>query len=369
MNNSVDNKLHITVGAAIQHELNLEQELGLLKAALLYADKVKLCSLTSSMLVTMLPLGYLNEDEQLELIAHMAPSLGESSAPIEAGLELYKSLKRKKRRSKQELLLYLNMENSIKKGFEELRTRIEGIANSAGAEGLLQALDTGLVDFELLDVNSDDLVQDFFDSIEQALLSGKTYPLFDESTGKLVKLAIEEGKIVPLGSSVAKARQVGLSTGLLSRLPLFDHAAVDEIIDIRTELENPLTRFRAAIVGFSNDIETIPWDPEFSFSIQQVFIERVEPAVLEIEDAVKSNRLLLELIARTVTYGVSASSALGIMMSQLEQFPEILMALSAAAGATRGAYDAVKKHRERKEEIERSQLYFYYRAGNMLSGK
>ena len=131
MKNSLDNQLHITVGAAIQRELNLTQELGLLKAALLYADKVKLCSLTSSVLVTLLPLGYLNEDDQLELLSHIAPSLGNNNSTTEAGLELYKSLRHKRRRSKQELLYYLKMKSSIEKSFEEVRTNIEDIATAA----------------------------------------------------------------------------------------------------------------------------------------------------------------------------------------------------------------------------------------------
>ena len=52
MNDSLSGNmgLHITIGTHPSWKLNLEQELRLLKAALLYGDHVRLYSLTSSMM-------------------------------------------------------------------------------------------------------------------------------------------------------------------------------------------------------------------------------------------------------------------------------------------------------------------------------
>src|SRR5436190_20373715 len=50
MGQNNDRLLHITVGAHPAKELNFDQEIKLVKAGLLYADKVRLYSLTSSLL-------------------------------------------------------------------------------------------------------------------------------------------------------------------------------------------------------------------------------------------------------------------------------------------------------------------------------
>jgi hypothetical protein len=366
MTGPVNSVLHITVGAAPRSELNLAHELNLVKAALLYADRVKLCSVSSSMAVGVSLVGSLDDDGLFELIQNTASSLGHDPNDIAHAWQLYDSLRRKKRRNRQELLMLDRLKRQLKQSREELQHVAERTLVEANADGLAAALGSGLVELQWFDVSKDNVVEEYFAAIVDSILSSESYPLLDDATGSLVNAAIKEGKLIPLGATVGKAKQVGLSTDLFSRLPLFDIATVDEIIDIRRELDAPLRRFRAAVIGFSKEVENAPWDRDFSHEADQIFIEYVEPAVLEIEEATKSNKLLLDLIARSLTYGIAAPSALGILLSHMSQLPDILGGLSAITGATLGAYEAVKKHREKREEIEQSQLYFYYKAGKTL---
>jgi hypothetical protein len=103
-------------------------------------------------------------------------------------------------------------------------------------------------------------------------LSGHTYPLFDDSAGQLVNTAIKEGKLVPLNTSASRAKQVGLSSNLLNRLPSFYNASVDEIVDIRKELDKPLVHFRSAIIKFSKEIESSSWERDSHKRLNRSFM-------------------------------------------------------------------------------------------------
>ncbi len=360
----------MTVGTAVQGQLDLTNELNLLKAALLYADKVSLCSLASSLIVSLLPLGYLDEDTELELAIETIKARGEDITEFVGAVELYKSLRSKKRRTKDELLVVLQIKKALEQCQQELKSKTEEIAQKAGADGLLTALNTDLVELQLFDVNDDNLVYNFFDSISDALLSGETYPIFDDSTGQLVNTAINAGLLKPPSVSVSKARQVGLSSDLFNRLPLFDIASVDEIIDIRRELGKPLVHFRSAIIRFAKEIESAAWNTDFPQEVDQLVLEYIEPAVLELEDACKSNGLLTELASQFATrpLALPSSSFLGMLVSQASQLPDVVaQATTLSAGTAAVTYQAVREWRTKKSEIEKNQLYFYYRVGQAIN--
>jgi hypothetical protein len=66
--------IHITIGAAPSGQLSLENEIRLVKPALLYADHVTLYSPTTSMLAMTAAFGELSEDQKLEFLRQVAPT-------------------------------------------------------------------------------------------------------------------------------------------------------------------------------------------------------------------------------------------------------------------------------------------------------
>lgn len=370
MENSTDNILHITVGASTTGKLDVTHDLRLIKAAMLYADKIKLVSLTSSMLVSILPMISLTEDQTIDFLAQTLPSLKpEQSQELLLNFEKYRQLRRKKIRTSKELVFINNFGGVINNTRRNLQAVVEKQAKEAGIEGLLEAINTGLVEFELLDVSGTKAADKYFENIMSMLLSNKSYPLLDDSTSSLVNAAITLGKLKVLGSTLARSRQAGLAYGLFERLPLFDAASIDEIMDIRKELDKPLIRFRSAIIKFSKEIRPAQWEQDFSFDVDQVFRETVEPAVLEIEEAYRSNNLLVKLIKSFSEKSllISGTSFIGMLMSQADQLPSIVSgALSAAAGAAVIGLDTVNNWRGKDTEISHNQLYFYYRVNKKL---
>ena len=362
--------LHITVGAAPDSGFDLTHELRLLKAAMLYADKVKLCSLSSSALMLLLSVKNLNDDDLLGLIKQTAQLTGQNTHDVAAFVEQYRSLLRKSRRTSEELITLQRMKKMVEKQGRDLRDVAMQTVRKAHGEGIIDALNTGLVELQFFDISHEGVVEQYFAAIADSVRSGETYPLLDQMTGNLVDAAIREGKLVPLGTSASRAKQVGLSTDLIARLPLFDGASVDEIIGIRKELDKPLVRFRSAIVSFAREIESTPWQQEFPQEAEQIFLEHVTPSVLEIEEACQSNRFVTKLLRQLAESPLTlpGSSALGLLLSQATALPGMVaQALSLGAGASVVALQAAKEWHDRQREIERNQVYFYYEAGRRLA--
>jgi len=113
-------------------------------------------------------------------------------------------------------------------------------------------------------------------------------------------------------------------------------------------------------------------DDDFSKESEDVFRERVEPAILEIEDAYKSNNLLMKLAPNMVEKSVipTTSSALGLLLAQATELPAIVAGgLGLLAGTSAVAIQPLKEWRDQKRAIESNQLFFYYQAGKMLTDR
>lgn len=362
--------LHITVGAShIGSGISLENELRLIKAGLLYGDKVKLCSLGASFIVTLAQAGHLSKGEQISTMQEWSSSLGSEYAGTNDILAAAKTLRGKQHRSKSEILTLARIDKAIAETWQMMSGKIAEIVAESGASGLTEAYDAGLLEVEIYDIqDTDTMVKQFFDSVGAAVVSHDTFPLFDGGTGDLVRAAINEGQLAPRSSAQLRSKIVGLASDMLGRLPLFDVASMDELLDIRRELDPYLVRFRSAVISYARVIQSAQWDSDFQDEADLVFRERVAPAILEIEDAVKSNTLLKAFLSRsTETLTVPGSSTLGVILSGIAEFSQIAgAALGFAAGAAAVGASAIDDWQAKTKDIQGNQLYFYYRVGQSL---
>lgn len=382
---------HITVGTSIQpgSKVDFEHELRLLKAALLYADKVKLCSLSSSLLVPLAQIKDLTKNEKIDVAAMMFQAFVDSSEDesVRQMSSLIPTLAemQRRRKIKQEIKRHLSPDafliiHRLDKAFQGFIGGIEtavdsGINNITGGVKLNEleyALKNDLIEFQEIDPNTSHVVEDYFDLIKQAINSDKTYPLLDSSTSNLVSLAIKEGKIEIPDISLARARGVGLSADILSKLPLFDMASVDEIIDIRQELERPLVRFRSAMIEYSEEIKSSAWDKDFPLECESIFRKRVQPAILDIEEAVKANKRLHVLTKTFVNEkGLVTASSLGLLLASANNLIDTVSQFFTIAAIPTATIlmKSEMEYRDKSKEIEQNQLYFYYKSGEKLKSK
>jgi hypothetical protein len=208
------------------------------------------------------------------------------------------------------------------------------------------------------------------ENISNSMSDNSTYPLLDDETGNSVSEDIKSGKLKASSFEVDRGKQTEFSRYLLERLPLFENASINEILDIRKELEKPLTRFRSAMVNFSDDIKSTPWDKGFALEANRVYVRDVKPALLEIEESVQSNKffkLLLEKIMEKPLV-LPVSSGISFAVSQISSLPkELVTSLGVGIAYSPMIYKAYDDWKKKKQITEQNQLYFYYDAGKRLS--
>jgi hypothetical protein len=393
-------KLHFTVGSLPRSGggpkggfFDFERELDLLKAALLYADRVRMCSVGASFMSGLDDLSNMSLDGKLAVIRKYLPVVEPGATPeqLERTYELMESVKGARGGSGRRGFspqARLAARQLINQGWSRIEGRVRQEYRGVGAEGFREALRTRLVELhpfahisaeKILDmgmaadqglgdvIDSDEIYDEYLDGVLDAVGNGGTYPLFDDLTGDIVGEAVRNGIILPSEGAVARGKHGGLSGGLLRRLPLFERATIPEVLDVREELAEHLSAFREAVAGYAEAIGPASWSEGFAEEADRVFREKVAPAVDRIERAVENNRDLREL-----TYRFGPPMVAGGSIPSISAFVGTGSVLTSvallAAGLTVGAYQGAAAHRIKRKELEGNQLYFYYRAGTELTG-
>lgn len=400
----------MAVGDASDIAFQTQHQIRLVKAALLYADKVTLCNPIVHMLMAMERVQRFSPRQQAQLLRLLVPTLENADkAPATEMFLLFldalisgKQLPAKLRAFQREMEAQLDqtfvelretsrqqaqeyrldqLARLIQTGRVKVQTMgepisdVEVIAGSVqSAAHLEQILRRGKTQGDELRYNDkffqDDLFKDFIKRLESAVNSNKTYPLFDDFTGNLVRIGLKEGHIATTDVQTGRAKHLGLAASLIERLPMFEEASVDELLDIREELQRPLVNFRRAVMEFSATVASAPWENDFAAEADNVFRGKVEPALLEIEDAMQSNTYLAEVGRRLVKEPfmvAGTGSALSVALSQTQALGGVAAsALGVGASTAVLLGDAWREYVEEKNKIETNQLFFYYRAGEQL---
>lgn len=192
-------------------------------------------------------------------------------------------------------------------------------------------------------------------ALKQSVNDVQSFPLLDDVSGALIAKLIREGKFTPSPSAAARSGHVGLLANLLESLPEFGDASVDQLLDIRDELEQPLTNFRSKISKLSSKFDSAVWDADFAFDAQRAVLEEIEPEIQEIENAVASNTYRQKLNDR-----FARKDSLGVLTLGIMSQSATIMAVAALTSAARNAIQAKQEYEEAKEEVKGKSMYFLY---------
>jgi hypothetical protein len=364
-------------------EINLDKELQYIKSALFYADTITLIS----------PVAYLytqltNEENQLNertgiklinlmmpYIKAVDPNFYDEATTIISKMQSFVTSNKYKN-------IPMSVKIELRKQLRECAKEIdkvmtESIGNDSCTEisKLLQSKNLLLKKFEHSLGDVEGSVPEFFHMLKDSIKF--SYPLFDEVSSNLMKAAVRE-KIITLSDiDKQKLTHAGLSDNLIQKLPSFDLAKVDEILDIKKELSNPLIRFQSKVLSYSETIQSVPWDDDFETECLLLYAKDVAPALLDIEEMSKDSGFLRNLGKSLVTDESFLKSASGLIVEiaaagVLASFSDVVSADKAIL-ATGGAWaiskvaSAYNSYKETKKEISKKDLYFYYAAGEKLS--
>jgi hypothetical protein len=394
---------HIVVGAGdiegVTTQDQVKYEMGLLKAALLYADRVTLVSLTTACIAPIFAMTTLSRRDTVRLIEKCLPhfiKIVEEPDLFRFTVRMHKRLATKsgslsKRQAAKlaeldHLARYMlegaqedlkarlpdyqleHYETAIKTGLVELATSGPGTFD-VSASILCRFLNTNQKISSQRSDLTDLLATEFICSLALAVQSN-SYMLFDRRIGEGLGFFALGPRESLSPAQLKRSKHIAFAKDVMQRLPLLENASFNEIIDIRNEYANPLIRFRASIIGFAEKIQSTPWDEDFALEAEDLFRSEVEPKVVDIEEQMKSNKFIRELLnkAKGADLSVSSGSGLGLILSSLYFLPDIVSkVLGTGIGASFLVSDSYKSWKEKQREINTNQMVFYYQAGRRLA--
>lgn len=372
--------LNITV-ALEPNGTDMSREIAYVKSALLYADKVNLIS-PIAYLVNQIAYNELNtENKIIDLFNVILPFTRVKDEKIysevkNVTIQLNNIFKSKNYRnisySKKLAVISQFKKNAIK----ALNTMYDLVGYSDCTD-LKKLIDNGQVNitpFHNSIVDVDKCIVEYFEKLTESIRTSN--PLFDNNSYALINAALKAKLIKFTDSEKAKITHVGLVDNYLQRLPSFEEASIDELIDIKNELSKPLIRFRSKMMNYSEGIKSLPWDKDFENECNALFVKEIEPVLLEIEEATQENSFKKNLGNKFLTQeglwksynGLIVGIATTGIISTLNEFTlnnsSVLAGIG--AGVTSKFIEAVYEFENEKKNIEKNELFFYYKTGAIL---
>ncbi|MCD8020117.1 MAG: hypothetical protein LUF92_11200, partial [Clostridiales bacterium] len=353
-----------------------------IKSALLYSDQVTLISPLAYLIYRMTDeKNGIDEKNVLKLAKEILPlaksndrTFYEEAYPI---LNQFSDIIYSKRYKAVPYVKRLEIQRDLKKFAKEICEKMVVMVGENDSRELQILINSGQVKIEKFEHSIGDVdlcVKDYFKLLARSIES--SYPLFDKQSNDLMKAAVNS-RIVSLSSvNRKKITHAGMADNIIRKLPSFTEASMNELIDIKKELGQPLKKFRGKMLGYSESIQSMPWDNDFADECEILYDKEIVPAILEIEEYTKDNSFVKNIGKKFFTDegvwkstgGLAISIAAGGVISAFNGAisSDVAMLVSGGAYAASRVASAYEEYSTNKKTIERKDLYFYYEAGNRL---
>jgi hypothetical protein len=357
--------MNIAVAVGPAGGLHIGKEIELVKAALLYADHVTLCSPKLELFASVAGLSQLDPKEQINFLAEILPVVDPSNTQV---TEFLKRLKAK-HRTRNDLIAWNRLKASLPAMWRLVKPDIDEILRQAGTSELEPAIEKGLVDLDILDLRgttTDDFVQAFSQRIGEYLQNARAYPMFDDEAGNLARAGLDEGVFKPATHSMGRATDVGLGTGLIARLPAFPEAHLQSVLEAREELQQYVGKFRRAVSKMRETIHSTALDPDFAEEVDTVFVSEVRAAMEEIQDRLKSSNFLRRVLR--LSSDSIGPAALGLAAYPIQELPLLIKLGLTATAELATAASSWQSTSSGRDGARGHELYFLYRTQLRLEG-
>lgn len=361
---------------------NIDRELQYVKSALLYADQITLISPVAYLYSQLqAETAHIDERRVIKLLRLILP-LCEKEEPelyyeVNGLLNQLEPIVYSKRYKAVPLVQKLQFRRQlglVSKGIDDAILNAIGKNASDEVNLLVKADKLKLYPFEHSLADTEGCVSEYFRQLTRAVKT--SHPLFDEQSCHLMASAVKDKVIQLTPGETRKITHAGVSDNILQRLPSFEFASVDEILDIRSDLDPALTRYRKKMLEYSDQIQSVPWDADFENECSELYYKEIAPAVAEIDELTKENGFIKNLgyrfaedenflkSAGGLVVGVIAGGALASFTQCCSENTGMLVAGGAAVAAK--IAKAYLEYDEKQKNIQKKDLYFYYQAGKRL---
>jgi hypothetical protein len=278
---------------------------------------------------------------------------------------------------------------SFQEPLAEFRKALDDIDSATGASELRHAMSAGIlrvVDLQrsanLVAASVDQaagqddprgalsaLISAWVTTVQGLLSDPARRVILDPEAFDLIRSLIDEGLVSIPPELAERSRAAHLGSGFIGRLPAFPEAPFDELLDLRRELAGPLARYRAATVRMSKALTASPFDQAITAEADDLWVEQVAPALVDLEDAYTDHGLVREIArrargdARTL---VLEGSGLLIGLQQFGHLSSALSGAAAAGGLAAQVVGTAWNEREASESASsRAEMYYLYRLGGV----
>jgi hypothetical protein len=296
--------------------VSVRREIELVKASLLYADTVEVLSLGNQMVrelhrfaagepinlwALMLSLDddtlrYLGYDGDIGTLRQVLPLL----LSLDPEVLRFGAAGDPDMRELAELADILdNGHAGAASAMAEMREVYEKLRVDSGVAELEAVLETKLARFnEQVGIGEDleAVTAAFVNQIKRYLQDPSKLVLLDGIAASMARHMIEEGLVQPPSRVMSNASEAALGTGFLERLPAFPRAPMDELLELRHDLDGPLSRYRRAVSDLRSELQAGPFDEHINAEIDAIWRTEVTPALTDIRTAMAEHGLVREFL-------------------------------------------------------------------------
>lgn len=375
----------------------LRQELDMVKASLLYADEVVLVSPAVEVINQIRRMSG-SADALASLAGHWL--LADESAPINSlewdwtdYVELLELDDADLNRARgfdippDELQRRVALvDSALADKFLEMQETLEFMHQESGLGELDQAIARGLVRLSLTSaynyplgegpVEAEDIVtmqaredEAFAIELNRYLQDPNIHLVVDDHVAAHVKGLIDAG-FKTSAHTRTNAMEALLQSGFVGNLNAFTQAGVDELLDLRDDLEAPLVRYRSSVASLGESSKTGPFDEERHAEVAARWKQEVAPALLELSEQLADHGLIREMIGRSTSDIKSLASGGVITVGQLLHGvdPGLVAYLPgiATAGVVGTATGLVARSAARRA-ASRQDFFYLYQLNRQLS--
>ncbi len=299
--------------------LTLTKETAMVRSAVLYADTIDLISPAGSLLSSA---DGLQDMDAVSMSAHIASLTdaylhdvaGRQLAPEEltglrglmetALLSDAEVQERYQENAEAMFALLAQLRPTLTEGARQMRAAMGPVVASSGLDELRHAYERGVVTLtplgELHTSDSEQVMLAFVEALRVAAASSSTRLLLDDSVAGLIEERVTSGDVRPSALMRRHAREAAVGTGLISRLPAFPEVPLDELLDMRDDLVDPLSRYRRATSAMGDALELDAFDRESSAEIDDLWRSSVAPTIEDLREELGHHSLVRE-VARSAT--------------------------------------------------------------------
>ena len=242
------------------------------------------------------------------------------------------------------------------------------------AKGLLKIIESGLnwgTGHPGLAFNPVAWQVGWWEELQSRIEDGSTRLLFDQKSQSAVRAALDSNIIKPSTLFEEHSNTTLIGAGLIARLPAFPEVPLDELLDLRADLSDPLMQYRVAANRMSK-ASGLTIGPDSRARLDDLWINEVEPAIRTIKDQMHDHGLPRELarsFGQDIQTYLTEATTLGLGFGTLTDIAGWANAI-VAVGAP-GAHATFKSWQasgEGKAAARRSDLFYLYEARRRLIG-